>query len=502
MIMHRGSIALFCQPDKAMDCVLKLLPIVKWEPESSSNPADVLIDIMTAYPLGVHAPADKENANAQLGTLFIEAVRSAELKAASRQLSGRPDKMNHLGALAPIVSHGRERWCHLFEAMWALESRTLAGSSLISLHFGSVRTLVAGLCIGFLYYRTTTLYSLIACLFINLKNSGNVWGLLVTGSFYQPHDSAYTLEVGAKAFSPTTYLISKYVHYSVFSLLSVVPTTALGYILTFYPNLNLIRYGYILLFTLLDLQVLLATTFLCSALTMFFGGSANAAYSGANLILETSAVFSGLYVLYGDTTWIFRWVFHLSYSYDAFRGMCRVAFENFVVPREQCTTGDAGCLLFRSGDNLLREFGYDDVDLVDLAISLVLQFVVTMMITVVLLEVNPRKAQLRRMWSRFTKRQRRRRQLIMHALAGPPAAADDDDSDGDDANRSERSLAAANLHVMKDPHLMEADSDFMASVSGAVITRDGAAQAAELISHCISFASEEPEKLSRLSTRL
>ena len=212
MVMHNGSVALCASPEKAIECVSRLLPILKWDPPASPlggpaalNPADLIIDVMAAYPAGIdtivrrssNQGAARNQVHAQFGTLFVEAMRHVT---ASRQ--------SHYNLAPPPVPHFPtkcERIVQTLNALKAIESRTLTCHSLVSLHSGSIRMVVTGLCFGILYYQTTTLYSLLACLFIVLKNSDNVWGLLIPGSFFQAHDSPYTLEVRAKALTRCTH---------------------------------------------------------------------------------------------------------------------------------------------------------------------------------------------------------------------------------------------------------------------------------------------------------
>ena len=460
MLMHNGSVALRSSPDKVVECVMTLLPLLKWRPVASVNPADVLIDIMTAYPADVKRSSaggkTMDDVSAQLGTLFVEAMQHAP----------RPPDLHSdpLPPIRPQASTLCEKLRHLLVVLQALESRTLSQQSCVGLYQGTFRMLLTGICYGSLFYQTTYMYSLLSCLFIMLKNAGNVWGILVTGSFFQPHNSPYTLEVGARAFSPTLYMFSRYIHYTIFSLISVIPATALFYFLTFTPNISIIRYGYMVLFVLLDTQALIGMSFLCSSLIMLAGGSAQTAFNLSNAVLEALAVFAGLYILFGDTTWAWRWLFYLSYSYDSFRAMCRIALQGFLVPRDQCTPGDTSCLIFRSGDAILEELGYADVNLVHMAGFLVLRCTVTMALASIVLELTARGFKLKR-W-------------LLHIWRG---------------HNESMEQQTGSASVDKVARLLDADSTFMRSASRHALSAADASRAVELICMCVAEGDQQHE---------
>lgn len=78
--------------------------------------------------------------------------------------------------------------------------------------------------------------------------------------------------------------------------------------------------------------------------------------------------FAGLYFTFELTPSAWKPAFVFSQTFQTFPAMCRIALEGWAIPEDTCGD-DVGCLITRSGDGFLEEFGYDNVD-VALAVGL------------------------------------------------------------------------------------------------------------------------------------
>ena len=382
-LLYSGDLSLFCSPNAALQCMLELAQLVHWT-VTVANPADVMLDFLTH-----NSPLELQSeGKSKLGDVLVGLHKEAEARAGFRTqmlqelLQPEADSSDLNVVVLPAMpttkrltqASGLVR--RVWNIMWTLESRFLQDQTFMQLNVPAITIGCFAVIYATLYFKTSLLYSLAACLFLMAQVSAAFYMTQIVSAFFAAPGACYHLEVAAGVYTPIPRLLQLHLHFTAMILLPVLGVTIVIYLCAFWPSFSVARAAYLVLFIWLDSQVVIAE--LCVVVALFMclpsGGDLSSLHLTTKSFHMAHVNFAGLYYTFDQVPEAWRWAFSVSHYYQTFPALCRIALEGWNVPEESCE-GSLDCLAFRSGDKFLAILGFTDVDLNRNATSLLMRWI-------------------------------------------------------------------------------------------------------------------------------
>ena len=391
ILLNQGRLAMHCSPTQALECVLRVAEIVSWPVGDITNPADVMLDFLSqASPPEYARHADT------LGELLIH-VRSKCYNMYDARLVAILEKFDTEQKSARFFidviarSEGREGLCgrlaHVWNVVWVMESRFLKEQTYVGLNVPSLQMIIFGAVFASLYFSSTMMISLVACVFLIATQTANIWSLPFIESAFAPSSTCYHFEVASGVYKPWERFLQLQLHFTAHTLLPCVFFTSLIYSLAFYPALSFTRLVYMLLVCLIDVQTSMAKVFVIIAMAMATKGGGDAAKLSQLItgLVEADKLFAGFYFTYAGSPAYWKFAYMSFHPFQTFPALLRIVLEGWDIPEDACDEAPS-CLLSRSGDRFLRDFGYDDVDITWNAVVLISRWFLYISLACFLLE--------------------------------------------------------------------------------------------------------------------
>ena len=220
VLLFSGNLSLLCSPTQALECMLSLADLVEWHIGDVANPADVMLDFLTH-------DAPKETGKAKLGDVLV-GFRSQCAKRHNQPLLDAlglsDDGTAEAKACVAVQKLPRPRstcrtaLASLWNRLWVLESRFLKQQSLLGLHVPSIEVLLFCIVFATLYFRSSLLYALAACLFLVSLQTANIYALPIIEGSFAPVGTCYHFEVAAGAYTAGQRLLHLHLHYTAANL--------------------------------------------------------------------------------------------------------------------------------------------------------------------------------------------------------------------------------------------------------------------------------------------
>ena len=127
-----------------------------------------------------------------------------------------------------------------------------------------------------------------------------------------------------------------------------------------------------ILLVLIDTQTTIAKIFAVVGMVMAMkgGGEVGKLSQLISGIAEADKLFAGFYFTYAATPAAWKPAYVSFQGFQMFPALCRIGLEDWSIPEESCD-GQLACLLSRSGNEFLKQFGYSDVNVAENAIVIV-----------------------------------------------------------------------------------------------------------------------------------
>lgn len=110
-----------------------------------------------------------------------------------------------------------------------MESRFLKQQSCVGLNVPIIQIVIFAFVFATLYFQTTLIYALAACIFLLATQNGCIWQLSLLESAFAPPGTCYHFEVAAGVYSPWERLIQLHLHYTAHTFVPTIFFTSLVY---------------------------------------------------------------------------------------------------------------------------------------------------------------------------------------------------------------------------------------------------------------------------------